>query len=278
MTEARDLNVRDLRNLTGVIHDVYGYDFSHYARASFRRRVQRVMDLQRLEGPDHLIHRLRKDRTFFERFLQEITVNTTEMFRDPSFWRNVRDELLPEFRKFGKIRIWHAGCSSGEEVYSMAILLHEAGMLDNAIIYATDIDQGILHQARSGNHAIGHMELNIKNYERFGGAGQLQDYYKEVGDRAIFDQHLIRNVKYKIHNLVAGEQFMKFDLILCRNVMIYFDAELQREVIRLMHASCFHKGYMCLGAKETIQWINSPEAAKFQLVMPKDSIYQKMRD
>ena len=164
-----DIELRSMKHLVRVIQETYDVDFSNYARASFNRRIVRVLEKYRIPNADELANRIKADRDFFNEFLREVTVNTTEMFRDPPFWRKLRDEVLTSFSPGKTLRIWHAGCSSGEEVFSLAILLQEAGLLDNARIYATDINDNIIEQARSGRYWSRKMEVNQRNWERLRG-------------------------------------------------------------------------------------------------------------
>ncbi|BDD10293.1 chemotaxis protein R [Fulvitalea axinellae] len=277
MREMREIEIAELRKLTEFIAGRYGYDFRNYAMSSFRRRVQRILELYKFPSVAWLIQRMEGDADFFETFLSELTVNVTEMFRDPSFWRELRDHTLPNILlNHERINIWHAGCSSGEEVYSMAIMLHEAGLLDRVRIYATDIDKGILEQARGGSYSLRNMELNEKNYIRFQGKKELKEYYTVRNDRAWMDKSLLRSVTFREHDLVKSEIFNKFDLVLCRNVMIYFNQTLQNEVLKKLHSSLFKYGYLVVGSKESLIW--SEIANKFIVVNNEEKIYKKIRE
>ena len=274
----QELELRDVKKVIETIREHYPYDFSNYAKASLRRRIMHVIDVHRLSDVDELNRRLREEESFFKRVIEDISVNTTEMFRDPTFWRTLRDEVLPPLSDNRTIRVWHAGCSSGEEVFSMAVLLEEEGLMERANIYATDLHQSIIDQAKQGRFRMQNMETNRNNYEQFMGRGQLADHYEEKGDYAVFNPDLLRNVRFKVHDLVQDESFMRFDLILCRNVLIYFDQELQRKVVELFHQSNLREGYFCIGSKETIQWLNSTTAEKYKPVNSRESIYKKMRE
>ncbi|HAA17061.1 MAG TPA: chemotaxis protein CheR [Cytophagales bacterium] len=273
----QDVEISDLRRLTKVILDEYDYDFTNYAMSSFRRRIQRILELYKFGNVNMLIKRLKEDREFFDEFISEVTVNVTEMFRDPSFWRELRDHIIPNILlNHNTISIWHAGCSSGEEVFSMAILLREMKMLDKAKIIATDIDTSILDRARRGAYPIKNMDLNEKNYIRFQGSGKLSDYYKEENGKAMLDPSLVENVSWRQHDLVKGIVFNKFDLILCRNVMIYFNQNLQNEVLKKLHESLFKYGYLVIGSKESLIWCEI--ANKFIVVNNEEKIYKKIKD
>ncbi len=272
-----DIQIIDIRRLTETIRNIYGFDFTNYAMSSFKRRVKRVLDLYKLNSVEQLIRKIGEDRRFFEEFVSEITVNVTEMFRDPSFWRELRDKVIPNILlNHNKISIWHAGCSSGEEVYSMAILLHEMGILENARIVATDIDHAILHKAESGIYPEKNMDLNEKNYIRFRGSANFRDYYEVRNGKAYMDKSLVKSVSFRRHDLVNGVVFSKFDLVICRNVMIYFNQTLQNEVLKKLHESIFKYGYLAIGSKESLIWCEI--ANKFIVVNNEEKIHKKIKE
>jgi len=273
----QDIEISDLRRLTETIQQHYKYDFRDYAMSSFRRRIQRVLDLYKFGSVEMLIKRVKEDLSFKDELLSEITVNVTEMFRDPSFWRELRDHIIPNILlNHDTVSIWHAGCSSGEEVFSMAILLKEMGILEKSKIIATDIDQSIVERAKSGVYQIKNMDLNEKNYIRFQGQQSLSNYFDVVNGKAVMDKSLVDNVSFRIHDLVNGIVFNKFDLILCRNVMIYFNQSLQNEVLKKLHESLFRYGYLIVGSKESLIWCEI--ANKFIVVNNEEKIYKKIRD
>ncbi|MDN5203348.1 protein-glutamate O-methyltransferase CheR [Fulvivirgaceae bacterium BMA10] len=272
-----NIEITDLRKLTEFIQNKYGYDFTNYAMSSFRRRIGRVLELNKFPSIDHLIKKISSDAEFFEEFVSEITVNVTEMFRDPSFWREVRDHIIPNILlNHQSINIWHAGCSSGEEVFSMAILLREMGIEDKVKIIATDIDKSILSKAKRLSVPIKNMDLNEKNYIRFQGSENLSKYYTEQNGRAVLDTSLVENVSFREHDLVKGIVFNKFDLVLCRNVMIYFNQILQNDVLKKLHESLFRYGYLIIGSKESLIWCEI--ANKFIVVNNEEKIYKKIKD
>ena len=271
----KDIDIADLRKITELVKLKHGYDFTNYAMSSFKRRLVRILELYNL-SIEALIRKL-QEPSFVEEFLNEITVNVTEMFRDPSFWRVLRDDIIPGILlNHNKIRIWHAGCSSGEEVFSIAILLKEMGILHNVQIIATDLDTNILEKAKSGSYNIKSMDLNEKNYIRFQGTGSLKDYYKEVNGKAVMDESLLMDVSFRKHDLVKGDIFNKFDLILCRNVMIYFNQTLQNNVLKKFHESLFKYGYLAIGSKESLIWCDI--ANKFIVVNNEEKVYKKIKD
>jgi len=272
-----EIEISELRLITDLIKQKYNYDFSNYAMSSFKRRVARVLELYKMDSINTLLRRLDIDAKFFKEFLAEITVNVTEMFRDPTCWTELRNQIIPNIRQNNeRFSIWHAGCSSGEEVYSMAILLEEMGILDDVRIVATDIDHVILDKAREARYHIKNMEINKKNYTAFGGKFNLEKYYREENGKAVMDKNLVRNVEYKEHNLVTGSPFAKFDLILCRNVMIYFNQTLQNYVLKLFHESLHKYAYLVIGSKESLIWCEL--ANKFIVVNNEEKIYKKIRD
>ncbi|MDL5048756.1 protein-glutamate O-methyltransferase CheR [Oscillatoria amoena NRMC-F 0135] len=272
----QDIDIADLKRISELIYQKYGYDFRNYAMSSFKRRVLRIMDLKRFTV-DSLTRKLTDSPEFIHEFLDELTVNVTEMFRDPGFWRIMREEIIPGILLNHKqFKIWHAGCSSGEEVLSMTILLKEMGIHQDVQIYATDLDTNILERAKAATYSIKNMELNEKNYIRFQGAGSLKDYYREENGQAVFNKTLMSNVTFRKHDLVMGEVFNKFDLILCRNVMIYFNQALQNDVLKKFHESLFKYGYLAIGSKESLIWCDY--ANRFIVVNNEEKVYKKIKD
>jgi chemotaxis protein methyltransferase CheR len=226
---------------------------------------------------DTLVKRLNENPFFIHEFLDELTVNVTEMFRDPGFWRVMREEIIPAILLNHKqFKIWHAGCSSGEEVLSMAIMLKEMGILHDVSLIATDLDVNILERAKSAVYPIKNMELNEKNYIRFQGNSSFSSYYREENGYAVFDKELVLNTSFRQQDLVLGEVFNKFELILCRNVMIYFNQSLQNEVLKKFHGSLFKYGYLAIGSKESLIWCDY--ANRFIVVNNEEKIYKKIKD
>ncbi|MBT1696320.1 protein-glutamate O-methyltransferase CheR [Fulvivirgaceae bacterium PWU4] len=273
----QDIDIADLKRISELIHQKYNYDFRNYAMSSFKRRVLRIMELKKLTV-DTLLKKLTDTPVFINEFLDELTVNVTEMFRDPSFWRVMREEIIPAIMLNHKqFKIWHAGCSSGEEVLTMCIMLKEMGILQDVTLIATDLDVNILERAKTATYPIKNMELNEKNYIRFqGSASSLKDYYREENGNAIFNRELFANVSFRKHDLVLGEIFNKFDLVLCRNVMIYFNQSLQNEVLKKFHESLFKYGYLAIGSKESLIWCDY--ANRFIVVNNEEKIYKKIKD
>ncbi|MGK7394716.1 MAG: CheR family methyltransferase [Candidatus Cyclobacteriaceae bacterium M3_2C_046] len=273
----QEIEITELRKLTEVIRQTHGYDFTNYAMSSFKRRVLRILELDKIGTVDLLIKKIKEEKGYIDEFLREVTVNVTEMFRDPSFWREVRDHIIPSILlNHSSFSIWHAGCSSGEEVFSMAILLKEMGIYDQVKIFATDLDKVIIDRAKKGEYHLKNMEINEKNYIRFQGNAKLTDYYQVSNGKIIMDKSLLQNVIFREHDLVRGAVFNKFDLILCRNVMIYFNQTLQNEVLKKLHDSLFKYGYLVIGSKESLIWCDI--ANKFIVVNNEEKLYKKIKD
>lgn len=232
----------------------WGYDFTHYSQASIRRRLdhaRRDAGFERLtELLDHLLH----DEVIFDRFLKYMSVTVTEMFRDPAFYKIVREQLIPVLKTFPFIKIWHAGCATGEEVYSMAILLHEENFLNRARIYATDFNKHSLNSAEKGVYSLSHMETYKANYRESGGERDFSEYYSAGYGLAKVKDFLKERITFSYHNLVTDGVFGEMNLIFCRNVLIYFDKTLQNRVFTLFTDSLRHGGFLCLGTKETVNF------------------------
>lgn len=270
-----DIELKQLKNLIAHIKEKYQYDFTDYAMSSFKRRVIRLLEIFNLDSVESLIHKIDGEKSFIETVVKEITVNTTEMFRDPSFWRKLRDEIFPEINAVNKIRIWHAACSSGEEVYSMCIMLKELDLWDKCQIVASDLNEDVLDTAKKGVYFNRNMEVNEANYQRFEGKKKLSEYYTQLNPELVqFDPRLISNVNFYKYDLVKNQPFSKFDLILCRNVMIYFNIELQNRVVELFDGSLFKGGYLAVGSKETIAWCNA--AKNFSTISAEEKVYKKL--
>jgi chemotaxis protein methyltransferase CheR len=258
--------------LLADLQEVYGYDFGDYAKASLKRRMQRLYGLDRFPSFAEFRYRVRNDEVYLKRFVEEITVNVTEMFRDPSFYRLLRKEVLPTLATYPFIRIWHAGCSTGEEVYSMAILLHEMNLLKKAILYATDINPDVLEKAKAGIFPLSGLKQYSGNYILSGGTADFSSYYTTRYDYAKFDRELSSKMVFATHNLVSDGSFNHFQLILCRNVMIYFEKPLQDRVLQLFDQSLEPLGFLALGAKETLRF--SGIAARYK-PLGKEKVWRK---
>jgi len=262
----------ELANLTAFIRNIHGFDFSNYSAASLKRRVTRIMQLQKLSLFD-LRTLLTNDNDYFESFLIEITVNVTEMFRDPLFYKSVTEHIIPYLRSYQRIKIWNAGCSTGEELYSFAILFSEENLYERSFFYGTDINSDVLEFAKNGIYDLQKMKQYSENYQKTGAIHTLSDYYTARYDAASINHSLKKNVLFSAHNLASDGVFNEFQLISCRNVLIYFNSELQKKVINLFYNSLANFGFLCLGSKETLR---SEEIGRFKVVDKKNNIYQKI--
>ena len=259
--------------LLEAIFQRYGYDFRSYTKASIRRRIMHRLGLSGMDSITRMTERVLRDREFFVSLLNDLTVNVTDMFRDPEFYLAFRREVVPLLKTFPFLKIWHAGCATGEEIYSMAILLEEEGLYDRSIIYATDIDKNVLASAKKGIYPISSMRQFSENYRAAGGRGSLSDYYTAKYDGAILDQRLKRNIVFADHDLVTDQVFGEMNVILCRNVLIYFDRELQQRVFRLFFDSLDMGGVLCLGTKESLRYSGLEEA--FEAIDDRLRIFRK---
>lgn len=244
----------ELETIISDLQEWYGYDFSNYSRASLKRRVNRLWSIDRFPSLAELRFRLRSDQQYLRRFVEEITVNVTEMFRDPAFYLALRRSVLPVLATYPFIRIWHAGCSTGEEVYSMAIMLQEEKLLHKSLLYATDLNPSVLEKARKGIFGLAQMKTYTENYIAAGGKTEFSTYYAAKYGHAKFDESLREKMVFSTHNLVSDSSFNAFQLILCRNVLIYFDKQLQDRVLQLFDESLDHFGFLGLGSKETLRF------------------------
>ena len=260
--------------LIRAIYLKYGYDFGDYSKASIRRRILGRLSKSGLSTISEMQHRLLNDQDFFEELLLDLTVNVSEMFRDPTFFKAVREIITPELKKLPYTKVWHAGCSTGEEVYSMAILLREEGLLNTSTIYATDVNEAVLDKAKKGIFPIERMKDYTQNYKMAGGLASFADYYTARYDRTIIGKGLKKNIVFSDHNLATDGVFGEMDLIICRNVLIYFNRDLQDRVFRLFTESLKPGGFLCLGSKETMMF--SKYAGNFENVEKKERIYRRV--
>ncbi len=256
MEESELIHTKELKEILQVLFHRYGYDFTGYAEGSLLRRVNRfAKEIKSLSGYD-LKYTLVNDESVFQQFVEEVTVNVTELFRDPMYYKILREKVLPVLASYPIINIWHAGCSTGEEVFSMCILLQEAGLLKRARIYATDINPANLEKAKSGIMPLRHMKEYTANYQQSGGKRDFADYYTARYDNALINEELRSGIIFSQHNLVSDNVFNEFQLISCRNVMIYFNKQLQNRVLKLFHESLSSLGFLTLGLKETLRFSN----------------------
>jgi chemotaxis protein methyltransferase CheR len=273
-TEVRDVEEIEVALLLEAIHRRYGFDFRQYARASLKRRLWRRAHAEGLETISALQARVLHDPACMERLLLDLSINVTSMFRDPSFYAAFREKVAPLLRTYPFTRIWLAGCSTGEEVYSLAIVLEEEGLLERTRIYATDINEAVLGQARLGVFPLEKMQEYTQNYLAAGGTRAFSEYYHANYDGAAFDRRLAESTVFAQHNLVSDRSFNEFHVIVCRNVMIYFDRSLQERVFQLFHESLARLGVLALGHKETIRL--SSYADRYEPLDPVEKLWRKV--
>ena len=273
--EEPELEEIELELLLEGIYRRYGFDFREYAPASLRRRVRRRMQGEHVGSISALQELVLHDPAVMERLLLDLSINVTAMFRDPSFFLSLRQNVVPLLRTYPFARIWVAGCSSGEEVYSLAIVLDEEGLAERVRIYATDINEAVLEQARLGVFPLDKMREYTQNYIRAGGTQAFSEYYVARYDGAQFSRSLVENVVFAQHNLASDAAFNEFHVIVCRNVMIYFDKSLQEHVHRLFHESLARLGVLALGQKETIRF--SPHEESYEVLDAAEKLYRKVR-
>jgi chemotaxis protein methyltransferase CheR len=275
-SRARDLDLEQLEIelLLEAVHRRYGFDFRQYAQASLKRRLYRRLDVEGLATLSQLQDKLLHEPACMERLLLDLSINVTSMFRDPSFYVAFREKVVPALHTYPFTRIWCAGCSTGEEVYSLAILLQEEGLYDHCRIYATDINENVLATAREGVFPLDKMQQYTQNYVRAGGKRDFSEYYLAAYDGARFSRSLVENVVFAQHNLAMDRGFNEFTVILCRNVMIYFDRELQDRVHTLFHDSLENFGILALGHKESINF--TVAASRYEALDADERIYRKV--
>ena len=269
-------NVVDLEiaELFEVIYTKYKYDFRDYSFASMGRRVTQALMGLDLVSVAELKSRILVDPSCFTDLLQFLTIPVSEMFRDPSYYRSFRDNVVPVLRTYPSLKIWIAGCSTGEEVYSFAILLKEAGLLERTIIYATDINEVSLKKAQAGIFKIKDMQKYTSNYQKSGGEKEFSSYYTADSESAVFDSSLRKNITFNDHSLATDHVFSEVQFISCRNVLIYFRRNLQERAIGLFHEALSRKGFLGLGPKETVGL--TKYSSGFEPVTMKDRLYQKI--
>ncbi len=252
--ECKSIEAIEVDLLLEAVYRRYGYDFRHYSRASIVRRISHFMTTSGYGRISELTSRLLHDEPFFQDLLEDFSVAVTEMFRDPEVYVTLRREVIPFLRTYPFLKVWHAGCASGQEAYSLAILLQEEGLLDRTTIYATDFNEGVLARARQGIYPIAEARKYIDNYRQAGGVASLTDYFDAHYEAVIMSQALKKNITFARHNLVTDQVFGEMHLILCRNVLIYFDNTLQGQVLGLLDESLVRGGFLCLGKKESLRF------------------------
>ena len=251
----------------------YGYDFRNYSKAHVKRRLLSRLSSSGLKSISEMQHQILHEPGFFDILLRDLSINVTEMFRDPSFYLAIRKEIIPILKTYPFIKVWHAGCSTGEEVYSFAILLKEEGLYNRVQIYATDFNTNVLEIAKKGIYPINRIKDFTANYQQSGGKHSFSDYYMADYNSVIFDQSLKKNIVFAEHNLVTDSVFAEVNIIICRNVLIYFNRDLQNKVLNLFNDSLINGGFLCLGSKETIQF--SSQAESYETLNLQEKLYKK---
>ncbi len=269
-----DISFAEIEEIIFLLKNVSGFDLSGYTRSSLKRRIQRIMGLEEMDFVD-LKNAIINIPGFHHFFVQEISVNVTEMFRDPAFYNKLNNDILPYLQSFPRIKIWSAGCATGEEVYSLAILLKENKLSDRAFIYGTDINNKVLEIAKKGIYPLKKFKEYSDNFNAYNSKESLSTYYTAKYDAAIINHDLRQNILFSTHNLATDQVFNEFHLITCRNVLIYFDLELQERVINLFYESLALFGFLCLGTKETI--MRHQIMSNFKVIDKELNIYQKIK-
>ncbi|MBN2685339.1 MAG: protein-glutamate O-methyltransferase CheR [Pontiellaceae bacterium] len=263
----------DIDRLLNTIKAVYGHDFTEYAQASLKRRILRFMQHHEFQDANQVIAALTTDPALLHRFVYDLSVVVTEMFRDPWVYQTLRIKVIPWLKTFPFIRIWHAGCATGEEVYAMAVLLQEEDLTQRTQIYATDLNDEALKKAREGIYSLSRIKEFTRNYHKSGGKESFSDYYHAKYDAAIMAPELRHNITFANHNLATDTVFGEMQLILCRNVLIYFTRPLQNRVLHLFSESLCSGGILCLGTKESIRF--SPAHRYFEAIVPEENIFKR---
>ncbi len=271
---APDLEEVEMNLLLDAVYQRYGYDFRDYARASLKRRVTHRMGLAGMKRISEMIPALIHREEFFEEFLKDMSITVTEMFRDPDFFVALRRLVIPALKTYAYTRIWHAGCSTGQEVYSTAIVLREEGLQDKVQIYATDYNNASLETAREGIYPMEQLQKAASVYHKAGGKASLSDYYHAKYNSVKMEESLRKNVVFAHHNLVADQVFSEVNIVICRNVLIYFNKRLQNRVLGLFAESLCHRGFLCLGSKESLDFTDVRN--QFENVDRPNRIFRKL--
>ncbi|MEO8853965.1 MAG: protein-glutamate O-methyltransferase CheR [Ginsengibacter sp.] len=271
--ELNDKSDEQIETLLSDALEIYGYDFTGYSRASLKRRILRLYVLDHFVSFAEFRYKIRKEPGYFKRFLEQVTINVTEMFRDPEFYKTLRNEVLPKLGTYPFIRIWVAGCSTGEEAYSISVILKELNLLKKSLIYATDINSAVLEKAAHAMVPLAKMKQYSENYILSGGTEHFSDYYSANYSLAKLNDDLKTKIIFSTHNLVSENSFNEFQLILCRNVLIYFDRPLQAKVFELFDNSLENLGYIGLGSKESLDFSSISKKYK---KLPGEKIWRKI--
>src|SRR4051812_1362063 len=263
----------EISSLLEALNQKYGYDFRQHSEAHIKRRILNRLSLSNLVSISELQVKVMQDKLFASQILQDLSITVTEMFRDPDFYKSLRENIIPILKTYPFIKIWHAGCATGEEVYSLAVILKEEGLYDRTTIYATDFNQQALNQGKEGIFSIEKIKKYTINYQLAGGKEPFSNYYMANYDRGIIDQSLKKNILWANHNLVTDNVFAEVHLILCRNVLIYFNTDLQNRVQQLFFESLIGGGILCLGSKESLR--SCSVSNEYQELDKKQRIFKK---
>lgn len=263
----------EIRLLLEAIYLRFHYDFRSYSMVSLKRRIAVALPQLGCATVSALQEKILHDPQKFSELLQYLTVQVSEMFRDPTFYKTFREKIIPELKTYPSLKLWVAGCSTGEEVYSLAITLREEGLLDRTILYATDINPDALAKAEAGMYALDRLAAFSENHRLAGGSGSLSEYYVARYDNAVFDRSLRKNIVFSDHSLATDNVFAEVQVVTCRNVLIYFDRELQTRAFELFRNTLCRRGFLGLGSRETLQF--SSHASAFTEVSRQDRWYQR---
>ncbi|MCE6076803.1 CheR family methyltransferase [Agrobacterium vitis] len=263
----------EIRLLLEALYQRYHYDFRNYAMSSIRRRLRQAREQLGFATISAMQERVLHDPDMLPRMLRYLTVQVSEMFRDPSYFRAIREKVVPHLRTYPSLKIWIAGCSTGEELYSFVILFREEGLEERTLFYATDINPEALAQAEAGVYELDRLRLFTENHQQAGGKTSLSDYYQSGYNRCVFDKSLRRNVVFSDHSLVTDQVFGEMQYVSCRNVMIYFDRDLQDRAVSLFRDALPRNGFLGLGSKETLRFSRHEDA--FQDFVREEKIYRR---
>lgn len=269
-----DMQEFEINQLLEAINFRYGYDFRDYSRASLERRVLHRVQQSDLGSVSEMVPKVMHDIEFFELFLRDMSVTVTEMFRDPKVFKRLRQEVFTQLKTYSRVNIWHAGCATGEEVYSMAIMLKEEGLLERSRIYATDYNNHSLDIAEKGIYPADKMKTYTENYLAAGGKASFADYYQAKFGSVKMAESLKNHITFANHNLMKDQPFAEMQLIVCRNVLIYFNPRLQDRVLNLFKDSLISRGFLLLGDKESIDY--SHVNSSFETVSKKEKIFRRL--
>ena len=268
------IEFEDLEEIIYLLKNISEIDLSGYSKSSLKRRVERFLQVEKMDIVD-LKNAIVNVKDFHNYFIQELVVNVTEMFRDPQFYVSLKKNVIPYLKTYPQIRIWSAGCATGEEAYSTTILLNETNIIDRSFIYGTDISAKALEIARKGVYSLNKIKSYTENYLQTKPTTEFSNHYTAMYDAAIINKEYRSKVLFSTHNLVTDHAFNEFQLIMCRNVMIYFDKELQKRVLNLFYESLSLFGFLCLGSKESLYAHEIKN--NFKVIDKQYNIYQKIK-